>query len=571
MTQRLQVAVVALLVVTSMAAPAGAFVGPLAGDAPATPDVAQRFGEPSFIVEFSTARNDTASDLRDWAAGDGDRHVVEMNASEGRAVLAAPRLDVTASGLDRLTQVRSLDDLRTVLDTSPLAAWGYVERVQPNYQHSLPRSVDVLEPESNASTPTLGLVAFDDPEYPLNGVAFSEDANRTTMAESRSILGVDNVSARHDGSGTRIAIVDTGANTADGRVFGNGTPGSEIRIANASKNLRTGATVNESGYDAIADGNGHGTWTAAAAAANTSNDTHDGIAPGAELLVLKALSDDGGGSTSDIADAIRYAADHDADVVSMSLGSPIHDEAIADAIDYAYAHGVDVVTVAAGNSRQLRSPGIASPGDHPDVVTVGATNGSEPPQAWSAYFSQYGPDRGVGDLSMGATRGASIDVVAPGMATVARIPVSDSVTETTLSQKSGTSMATPMVAGGAALVLDARAAWSNETVRKWLRKGARPVPHAAATEVGHGMLAVDNTIQRDRPENASQSAAQTTAATARESFHRALAADTDGFLPLAVLADQPTPLGHGASEAAGVAWPGVLAAVAGPGREEVAG
>ncbi|WP_253521914.1 S8 family serine peptidase [Halorussus vallis] len=261
------------------------------------------------------------------------------------------------------------------------------------------------------------------------------------------------------------------------------------------------------------------TWTSSAVAANTSNDSHDGVVPGARLLVLKALSDDGSGSTSDIAEAIRYAADQNADVVTMSLGSPVYDEAIVSAVEYAYAHGVDVVTVAAGNSRFARSPGIASPGDAQDVITVGATNGSEPSHAASAYFSQYGPDSGATDLSTGMSRGASIDVVAPGMATVVRVPVEDS-SRTKLSKLSGTSMATPMVAGGAALLVDAHPSWENKTFRDWIRDGAVAVPHAAETEVGHGMFNAANSISKTDPKT-EQEGAMTKAAERRDDFQRA--------------------------------------------------
>jgi len=196
----------------------------------------------------------------------------------------------------------------------------FVKSISPNYRLSYVEPV-TLRSNSSWDTPTIGVTAVNDPEYSTEGVAFSEDAERTTMAETRAITGVDNVSA--DASGLKIAIVDTGANVAEGAVFGNGTRGSTIRISNESKNFLTNETVNESGWSAISDGSGHGTWTLSAAIANVNGTTHDGMAPNATGLVLKALDDDGQGSTSNIAQAIRYGADRGADVISLSLGSPV--------------------------------------------------------------------------------------------------------------------------------------------------------------------------------------------------------------------------------------------------------
>jgi hypothetical protein len=526
MTRTTSTLVVALLLITSTAAPASAA---LFGDESPSLDIAQRHGQPSYIVSFD---NESTPDLQSWAANNSDRHILSLDNETGTATVAAPALDVSAGLLDRALSIQSIDDLSLLAGDSLLANAGYVESVQPNYEHSLVEPVTRLDSKSNASIPQEGVTSLDDPEYPLYGVAYNEDANRTYMSESRGILGVDNVSAT--GEGVLVAPIDTGTNVANGKAFGNGTLGSSIRIDNASKNMRTGETVNESGWGAIADGNGHGTWVSSSIAANTSNGTHDGVAPDARLLVMKALADDGSGSTADIANAVRYAANEGAHVISMSLGSPVWDAEIVSAVEYAESQGA-VVVVAAGNSRQLRSPGVATPGDAENVLTVAATNGSEPPRAASAYFSQYGPDSGAADMSRGASRGAAIDVAAPGMKTVAQVPVANTETQVTESELSGTSMATPMVAGGVALLVAEHPDWESAAYRESVRSGARPVPSAAGTEVGHGMAAVDLSITETTPKR-EQAEAMTSAATARDEFHRALAADADGLFGLVTAA-----------------------------------
>jgi len=138
-------------------------------------------------------------------------------------------------------------------------------------------------------------------------IATSEDAELTTLQETREMTGATTVDA--DTSGLTVAVIDTGVNTADGRVFGNGTVGSDIRIADASKDFIEDETVAENGLDAVEDPNGHGTHVASTIAANHSNNSHDGYAPNAEVLALRALDAEGSGSSADIAAAIRYAAD----------------------------------------------------------------------------------------------------------------------------------------------------------------------------------------------------------------------------------------------------------------------
>ncbi len=516
---------IALLAVALVLAPVAGL--PLAGaqtsSAPPTPEQISIDGQPSYVVSLSDG---AVSDLRTWADSDPDRSIQRVTGDGNIAVVAAPKAQAEDLGAFA-TAKAAVRSPSVVLDDS-LAEQRWTDSVSANFEHERLAPKESLVSQDQFDAPEPGLLTkarngFQTGAANPSGIAFSEDANRTSMAESRSITGTDNVSA--SGQGVRVAVIDTGLNTAGGEVFGNGSVASDVRVDPDSRDYVENETVRADGVKALADGNGHGTWVASAIAANASGTTHDGIAPGAQLLVLRALDDDGSGSTADIAAAVRYAVDNDADVISMSLGSPVYDEALADALQYAEDNGVPVV-VAAGNSRPT-ARWVGSPADSDTAITVAATNGEDPADAKSAYFSQLGPDPGTTDGSGGASAGATVDIAAPGMETTARVPTTTgSVTNSTLS---GTSMATPMVAAGVAAYLESNPDATASEVRTWVREGARPIPTAGETEVGAGMLAVDNTVNEDAPAE-DQDEARVTAAVERDRLHRALSESSGGLI-----------------------------------------
>jgi len=234
----LTLTVVASLLLAGVAPAAASF-----GGAEETPPIVSygADGHPSFVVSLEN-NTDSVDELRDWAEASNSRSLLSVDNDSKTATVAAPRVEI--SGWSISVDGADVD----YFGGTQLAEESFVESVSPNYRLAYTEPVTLRSNES-WETPQVGLLAVDDPEYPTKGVAFSEDANQTTMAETRSITGADNVSA--DSSNLTIAVVDTGANTAEGTVFGNGTRGSDIRISNASKNFITNETVNESGWSAI--------------------------------------------------------------------------------------------------------------------------------------------------------------------------------------------------------------------------------------------------------------------------------------------------------------------------------
>lgn len=492
------------------------------------PDDTVRYGSgtPGFAVKVESA--DDIAALRDWANSSGVR---ELQATHGGnwSVVSAPKSELTG-GIYLASTTLFGFDVPTVRDAGlGLAERSYVVAVEPQTTAGTDPVESLISEEQYTKPPGASYVAFSRPgeqSFDPSGLAFDEDANVTSIRDDREATGSTNVSTNT--SGLLVAVIDTGANTKDGELFGNGTAGSDIRIHPDSKNfVASGEPVvdaDNGNYSAVADGNTHGTHVASTIAANTTKDAYDGYAPKVELLILKALDDEGSGSTDDIADAIRYAADKEADVASLSLGSQAYSQQIAEAVAYAQDKGT-VVVVAAGNSRPLF---VASPADTPGpTITVGAANTPENiSNARPAYFSQPGPDNGQ-DSSNGVTVDQNITVVAPGMKTEAMI-VTDGGTRQPV-VKSGTSMATPEVSGGILQFLAANPGFKGNVtgVHHRLVTTARPLPHAAEADVGAGMLAVDRMVQNTTG-NTTQHEAMTEAAVARDAGVRALSDASGG-------------------------------------------
>ncbi len=172
------------------------------------------------------------------------------------------------------------------------------------------------------------------------------------------------------------------------------------------------------------DDNGHGTHVAGIAAAATDNGRGvAGLGWEATILPLKVMDSRGQGSTAQLIPAIRYAADVGAGVVNMSLGGEGScPEDLQVAVDYAYSRGVLLVAAAGNNGTNVS----IFPANCTHVLGVAATTSSDT----RACFSNYG---------------AHVSVAAPGTSIYSTLPGGYGYMQ-------GTSMATPFVAGLAALV-----------------------------------------------------------------------------------------------------------------------
>jgi serine protease len=234
------------------------------------------------------------------------------------------------------------------------------------------------------------------------------------------------------GKGAVVAVIDTGV------AFEADDHGCYL----AKDFTRTGFVP---GYDFIHnnkhpnDDQGHGTHVAGTIAESTDNgEGCAGIAPEARIMPIKVLSKDGMGSTGDIADGIRWAADHGANVINMSLGSPFPSAILHAACQYAYKKGVTIVC-AAGNSSQ---EGVGFPAAFKECIAVSAVGPGGKLAPYSSWGSQVAIAAPGGDKQQGPAAGVLQNTVVNH--------------EDDYYSFQGTSMASPHVAGAIAQMLSCR-------------------------------------------------------------------------------------------------------------------
>lgn len=225
--------------------------------------------------------------------------------------------------------------------------------------------------------------------------------------------------ARQRGSATvRIAVVDSGIDV--------GHPDLAGKIV-ATYDAHTG------GSD-ITDTLGHGTFVAGVAAASTNNAVGvAGAGYDSKLLAVKIAASDGSITIDDEVTGIRWAVAHGADIINLSLGGPVSSSAERSAVAYAQSRGVLVVAAAGNEADSTRQ----YPGAYPGVVSVGAIDTAARSRA---DFSSFGP---------------WVSVAAPGVGLVSTTPRAGSdffPSHSGYGQGDGTSFASPMVAGEAALL-----------------------------------------------------------------------------------------------------------------------
>lgn len=180
-----------------------------------------------------------------------------------------------------------------------------------------------------------------------------------------------------------------------------------------------------------ADDNGHGTHiTNIIAAAMNNSVAGTGVASNVTIMPIKVLDRNGDGPTQVLKAGIRYAIDHGANIINLSLGGDDSDELVHQAIQNAVAQGIIVI----GSSGNTAASAVGYPARYPEVISVGGTQTDNT----RASYSNYGP---------------TLDVVAPGDNIIEQGCMQDSSCASFAAMSfSGTSEATAQVSGVAALL-----------------------------------------------------------------------------------------------------------------------
>lgn len=305
-------------------------------------------------------------------------------------------------------------------------------------------SIDYVEParrfQSEATTVTPGAGSYFSQQYAPQLVRAPQAWTKTR------------------GAGVTIAIVDTGVDTQH--------PDLATHVVEGYNALQHNSDVK--------DDNGHGTHCAGVAAASANQGLGvAGMAPEARVMPIKVLAADGSGSDAGIAEGITWAVDHGANVLNLSFGGTASSRILGDAVAYALQHGVTVVAAMGNDGTRNRS----YPAAYPGVLAVGATDN------WDrvAGFSQYGE---------------WISVSAPGVSILSTFPtyhcrLNDRGASSHYAVLNGTSMASPAVAGLAALVRAAHPELNAQQVKARIEQTSARIPGFASFDPRCGSGRID--------------------------------------------------------------------------------
>ncbi|MFD5568261.1 S8 family peptidase [Streptomyces cadmiisoli] len=301
-----------------------------------------------------------------------------------------------------------------------------------------------------------------------------DGVRKVTLDKSVAQIGAPKAwAAGYDGKGVKIAVLDTGVDAAHADLKSQVT---------ASKNFTAAADAT--------DKYGHGTHVASIAAGTgaKSGGKFKGVAPGAEILNGKVLDDNGFGDDSGILAGMEWAAEQGADVVNLSLGGPDSPEVdpLEAAVNRLSAEKGILFAIAAGNSGP---ESVGSPGSADAALTVGAVDDKDQ----LAGFSSTGPRVGDGAVKPDVT-GPGVDITA---ASAKGSVIEQEVGESPAGYLtiSGTSMATPHVAGAAAILKQQHPDWTYAEIKGVLTASTKAGAYTPFQQ-GSGRIQVDKAVKQ---------------------------------------------------------------------------
>lgn len=251
------------------------------------------------------------------------------------------------------------------------------------------------------------------------------------------------------GDGVSVAVLDTGIEHHE-----------DLNVA--------GGVSFVSGEPDYIDYNGHGTHVAGTIAALDNNYGVLGVSPDVDLYAVKVLGADGSGTISGIAQGIEWTIDNDIDIANMSLGSSSGSSALEIAANNANNAGVLLIAAAGNSGELLWFNTIGYPARYDSVMAVAAIDSNNNRASFSSV-------------------GGELEISAPGVSVLSTYIGND------YASLNGTSMASPHVAGAAALVKAANPSLSNEQIRQVLNNTASPL--GDSWYYGNGLVDVDAAVR----------------------------------------------------------------------------
>ena len=255
----------------------------------------------------------------------------------------------------------------------------------------------------------------------------------------------NNLDGGSTGDGINVAVLDTGIDLDHPDLMAN-VEGEYMALAEVGRYRK---------HREADDDNGHGTHVAGIIAAEDNAQGVVGVAPDANLYAVKVLDQNGSGYLSDVIDGINWAESRNTDdtttndihVINMSLGADVGSPELSAAVSAAEKAGI-LIVAAAGNDGEA----VDYPAAYPGVIAVAATARDNTAPRWSSRGDGNGDDE--------------VELAAPG------VDIYSTYKDGSYETLSGTSMASPHVAGSAALVWAANSGWDAAAVREALKGAA---------------------------------------------------------------------------------------------------
>ncbi len=315
----------------------------------------------------------------------------------------------------------------------------------------------------------------------LRAPAYSQSFSKVQVTEAWSLQ-----KCAFDGPKTIVAVIDSGLDRGhplfrdsgsiwENETEKNGVAGKDDDGNGLIDDINGWNFVSDSGD--VADDNDHGTHVAGIVL-GVGQDVFAAVKAESKIkiMTIKYLDKTGTGSTSDAVNSIMYAVDQGARVINCSWGNPIYTKSLAEAYRYAYNKGVVMIS-AAGNSSINNdvTPMYPASLDYANNISVAATDDSDN----RASFSNYGR--------------SAVSVGAPGVAIESSVP-GDCGETGCFKAMSGTSMATPFIAGLAALIIREAPQLSADQVKNIILGSVDLVPALTESILSGGRVNVYNAI-----------------------------------------------------------------------------